>query len=339
MSDKPNLIVITGPTATGKTALGVALAKALDGEVVGADSMQIYRRMDIGTAKPMPEEMEGIPHHMVDLIEPEDNYSVSRYVADATAVVDDILARGKTPIVVGGTGLYIDSLIAGRDFADNETDSRLRSMLEAQYETHGGEAMRAMLHSFDPERAEKLHAGDKRRIVRAIEVYLLSGQTITDHDKETQARPKRYNAMIYALDFQDRQDLYDRIDRRVDRMEVMGLFEEVQALLDTGVPEDCTAMQAIGYKEAVLALRGLMSREDAVTRIKQSSRQYAKRQLTWLRRNKEVRWIAWAKAPNVAAAARTIAGEWIQRQNAQESQPGLSQTETIKRFFRTTTFD
>ena len=310
MSDIPNMIVITGPTATGKTALGVAVAKAVNGEVIGADSMQIYRYMDIGTAKPTPAEMDGVPHHMVDIIDPAENYSVSRYVEQATAVADDILARGRVPVVVGGTGLYIDSLVAGREFAENQSDPKLRSMLEQQYDEHGGEAMRAMLHSFDPDRAEKLHPADKRRIVRAIEVYLLSGDTITAHDERTKAVPKRYNAVTYALDFTDRADLYRRIDLRVDRMAVLGLFDEVQALLDRGVPDDCTAMQAIGYKEAVLALRGAMTREDALERIKQSSRQYAKRQLTWLRRDKDIRWVRWDKQPDIPSAAYRIANDW-----------------------------
>ena len=310
MSDIPNMIVITGPTATGKTALGVAVAKAVDGEVIGADSMQIYRYMDIGTAKPTPAEMDGVPHHMVDIIDPAENYSVSRYVEQATAVADDILARGRVPVVVGGTGLYIGSLVAGREFAENQSDPKLRSMLEQQYDEHGGEAMRAMLHSFDPDRAEKLHPADKRRIVRAIEVYLLSGDTITAHDERTKAVPKRYNAVTYALDFTDRADLYRRIDLRVDRMAVLGLFDEVRALLDRGVPDDCTAMQAIGYKEAVLALRGAMTREDALERIKQSSRQYAKRQLTWLRRDKDIRWVRWDKQPDIPSAAYRIANDW-----------------------------
>ena len=310
MSDIPNMIVITGPTTTGKTALGVAVAKAVDGEVIGADSMQIYRYMDIGTAKPTPAEMDGVPHHMVDITDPAENYSVSRYVEQATAVADDILARGRVPVVVGGTGLYIDSLVAGREFAENQSDPKLRSMLEQQYDEHGGEAMRAMLHSFDPDRAEKLHPADKRRIVRAIEVYLLSGDTITAHDERTKAVPKRYNAVTYALDFTDRADLYRRIDLRVDRMAVLGLFDEVRALLDRGVPDDCTAMQAIGYKEAVLALRGAMTREDALERIKQSSRQYAKRQLTWLRRDKNIRWVRWDNQPDIPSAAYRIANDW-----------------------------
>lgn len=295
-----NMIVITGPTATGKTALGVAVAKALGGEVIGADSMQLYKRMDIGTAKPTPEEMDGVPHHMVDIMEPDEDFSVSMYVQQATAIADDIIARGKIPVVVGGTGLYIDSLVAGRDFAENQADERLREMLEQQYDAHGGDAMRALLHSFDPERAEKLHAGDKRRIIRAIEVFMLSGSTITNHDKETQERPKRYNALWFALDFEDRQDLYNRINLRVDRMEVLGLFDEVHSLLESGLPDDSTAMQAIGYKEAALALRDQLSREEALELIKLRSRQYAKRQLTWLRRNPEINWIRWKKVPTCA---------------------------------------
>lgn len=310
MSEKPDLIVITGPTATGKTALGVSVAKALDGEVVGADSMQIYRRMNIGTAKPTAEEMEGVPHHMIDVVDPEENYSVSRYVEQAAAAVDDILARGKVPVVVGGTGLYIDSLIAGRDFADIQTDSHLRQLLEDQYDLHGGETMQALLHSMDPDRADKLHPADKRRIVRAIEVFLLSGDTITAHDQKTQSQPPRYTALRYALEFTDREDLYRRIGLRVDRMAVLGLFDEVQALLDAGVPADCTAMQAIGYKEAALALGGAITRQEALERIKQSSRQYAKRQLTWLRRDRALRWVRWDTTPDISAAVCRIAADW-----------------------------
>jgi len=316
MSDIPKLIVITGPTATGKTALGVEVAKRLDGEVIGADSMQIYAGMTIGTAAPTPEETDGVPHHMIGVADPRDSYSVSRYVEDAAAIADDIIARGKVPIVVGGTGLYIDSLIEGREFGGAEADPKLRAVLERQYDTAGGEAMLAVLHSFDPDRANKLHAADKRRIVRAIEVYLTSGQTITEHDRQTQARPKRFPALKYALDFADRETLYRRIGLRVDRMEVLGLFDEVQRLLDAGVPMDSTAMQAIGYKEPALALQGALTREEALDRVKQSSRQYAKRQLTWLRRDGEVRWITWQQAPDIPAAARRIAGDWEKaRQN------------------------
>ena len=303
-----NMIIITGPTATGKTALGVAVAKALGGEVIGADSMQLYKRMDIGTAKPTVQEMDGVPHHMVGIVEPDEDFSVSLYVEQATAIADDIIARGKIPVVVGGTGLYIDSLVAGRDFADNQSDEKLREMLEKQYDSHGGAAMRALLHSFDPERAEKLHPGDKRRIIRAIEVFMLSGSTITEHDKET---------LWFALDFEERADLYNRINLRVDRMEILGLFDEVHDLLNSGLADDSTAMQAIGYKEAALALRDKLSREEAIELIKLRSRQYAKRQLTWLRRNKEINWLRWKKSPDLKNGLYTIIAAWENAQRAE----------------------
>ena len=233
---QPKLVVITGPTASGKTALGVMLAQRLGGEVVSADSMQIYRGMDIGTAKPTPEEMQGVPHHMIDIADPTENYSVSRYAAEATACVDDILARGKLPIVVGGTGLYIDSLIAGRTFADGTADTALRQELNERYDEIGGEGLLGELRKFDPERAAKLHPADKKRIVRAMEVYILTGKTITQHDAETRAVPPRYDAAKIALTFADRQDLYARIDRRVDAMMQQGLLGEVRALLPVSRP-------------------------------------------------------------------------------------------------------
>ena len=304
----PKIAVITGPTASGKTALGVALAEALRGEVVSADSMQLYRRMDIGTAKPTPEEMRGVPHHMIDVAEPGENYSVAHYVEEASACVDDILARKKLPIVVGGTGLYIDSLLSGRTFADGTSDSALRQELNERYDEIGGEGLLGELRKIDPERAQKLHAADKKRIVRAMEVYILTGKTITQHDAETRLLPPRYDAARIALDFENRADLYARIDRRVDAMVEAGLFDEVRALLAEGIPADCTAMQAIGYKEAVDAVRGQTSEADAADRIRQESRRYAKRQLTWLRRDPSLFWIRFEKAPDMALARRLSTG-------------------------------
>ena len=301
---QPKLVVITGPTASGKTALGVALARRLGGEVVSADSMQIYRGMDIGTAKPTPEEMQGVPHHMIDIADPAENYSVSRYAKEAAACVDDILARGKLPVVVGGTGLYIDSLIAGRTFADGTADTALRQELNERYDEIGGEGLLGELRKVDPERAAKLHPADKKRIVRAMEVYILTGRTITQHDAETRAVPPRYDAAKIALDFAVRQDLYDRIDRRVDAMVRQGLFDEVRALLAAGVPADCTAMQAIGYKEAVAAVQGKAAPQDAVAAIQLASRRYAKRQLTWLRRDPDLFWIRHEKTPDMDRACR-----------------------------------
>lgn len=304
----PKIAVITGPTASGKTALGVALAELLHGEVVSADSMQIYRRMNIGTAKPTPEEMCGVPHHMIDVAEPGENYSVARYVAEASACVDDILARGKLPVVVGGTGLYIDSLLSGRTFADGASDSALRQELNERYDEIGGEGLLGELRKVDPDRAVKLHAADKKRIVRAMEVYILTGKTITQHDAETRLIPSRYDAARIALDFENRADLYARIDRRVDAMVEAGLFDEVRALLAEGIPADCTAMQAIGYKEAVGVVRGACTEAEAADRIRQESRRYAKRQLTWLRRDPSLFWIRFEKAPDMVLARRLSTG-------------------------------
>ena len=298
MAERPQLLVLTGPTATGKTALGVALAQRLGGEVVSADSMQLYRGMDVGTAKPTIEEMGGVPHHMFDVAGPEEDFSVSRYVEMAAECADDILARGKLPILVGGTGLYIDSLLSGRSFAE-KGDGALRAQLGAEYDAQGGEAMLRRLAQFDPERAALLHPGDKRRIVRAMEIYALTGRTISEHDAETRRLPPRYSSVRFALCFSAREDLYRRIDRRVDLMLEQGLEAEVRALLARGVPPESTAMQAIGYKELAEALRGECTGEEAVERIKQGSRRYAKRQLTWLRRDGALHWIVWEREPDI----------------------------------------
>lgn len=284
------ILVVTGPTATGKTALSVELAKKLGGEIVSTDSMQIYRGMDIGTAKVTKAEMQNIPHHMIDIADPSEDYSVSRYVEEADAAVRGILSRGRLPIVAGGTNLYIDSLIAGLDFAEKAEDAALRESLNKQYDDIGGEAMLEHLRGFDPERAAKLHPADKRRIVRAVEIYILTGETITRHDEETKKRPKRYDAVKIALTFADRAELYDRINARVDKMVSDGLFDEVKGLLDSGLSPACTSMQAIGYKEPAAYFRGEMSKDEAIELIKLSSRRYAKRQLTWLRRDTTVLW-------------------------------------------------
>ena len=282
------IVCLAGPTASGKTALAVELAQALDGEVVSCDSMQVYRRMDIGTAKPSPEEMGGIPHHMIDVADPEEDYSVSRYCAAAAPIVEDIVARGKTAIIAGGTGLYMDSLIRGNDFAPFPSTG-VRERLEAQADAEGMEAMAAWLRGVDPEAAERIH--DRKRLLRALEVYLETGQTITEHNRRTQAIPPKFSPVWLGLDFENRQQLYDRIDLRVTKMLEMGLLEEIQGLLDSGVPETATAMQAIGYKEFVNALAGRETVEAAADQVRQSSRRYAKRQLTWFRRNKAMHWL------------------------------------------------
>ena len=296
------ILVIVGPTASGKTRMAVELAKAHNGEVVSADSMQIYRRMDIGTAKPTAEEMDGIPHHMIDVADPEEDFSVARYVEMASACVDDILARGKLPIVAGGTGLYVDSLLSGRTFAAFSPESALRKELEAELAERGGEAMLEELSRVDPEAAARLHPNDHKRIVRALEVYRSTGKTISEHNRETQALPPRYEALTIGLNFQDRADLWARIDARVDRMAADGLEREVRELLSSGLSPRCTAMQAIGYKEFVAAVEGDMTWREAEELVKLRSRQYAKRQLTWFRRNPEAHWLLWEKNPNFGNA-------------------------------------
>ncbi len=298
----PKILVIDGPTASGKTALAVELALRHNGEVVSADSMQIYRRMDIGTAKPTAEEMRGVPHHMLDVADPEEDFSAARYVEMAAACVDDILARGRLPILAGGTGLYIDSLLSGRTFAGGSTNTPLRRELEARLAAEGGEALRAELAKADPDAAARLHPNDGKRIVRALEVYLTTGKTITAHNEETKNIPPRYNALTLTLAFRERADMWARIDRRVDKMMADGLAEEVRGLLDSGVPARCTAMQAIGYKEMAAALRSGGDLSAAAEEVKLRSRQYAKRQLTWFRRSEGAKWLLWDRQPDFAAA-------------------------------------
>ena len=294
-----NIICIAGPTASGKTALAVALAKALNGEVVSCDSMQIYKKMDIGTAKPTVEEMEGIPHHMLSVAEPEEDFSVSRYCGMAAPIVDDITARGKAAIIAGGTGLYMDALIRGNSFAPYPSTGR-RQELEAMAQAQGIEAVLAQLREVDPESAARLHPADQKRIIRAMEVYLETGQTITEHNRRTQAIPPRYSPVWLALEDEDRQTLYERIDSRVLKMLDMGLIEEIKGLLASGVPEKATSMQAIGYKEFVDAIYGRCSMADATALVQQASRHYAKRQLTWFRRNSAVHWLR--RAPGQGTA-------------------------------------
>lgn len=294
----PKIIVITGPTATGKTALAVHLAKSFDGEVIGADSMQIYKYMDIGTAKPTVSEMAGIKHHMIDFIHPSDNYSVSRYIEDASACIKDVLNRGKLPIVVGGTGLYIEALISGKHFAPETSHSGLRSKLSQLYDSAGGIDMMRRLSEFDPESAKRLHINDKKRIVRAFEVYIATGKTITQFNEATKRIPPNYDACKIALNFSERCNLYNRIDQRVDVMFEQGLVKEVHTLLDMGINESCTSMQAIGYKEILEAFHGGISIEQAKESIKRESRRYAKRQISWIARDKNINWINWEKIPD-----------------------------------------
>lgn len=281
-----NLICIAGPTASGKTALSIALAKELDGEVVSCDSMQVYKYMDIGTAKPTVQERDGIAHHMLDVAEPAEDFSVSRYCQMAAPIVDDILARGKTAIIAGGTGLYMDALIKGNDFAPFPSTG-----VREQLEQEPIEQVYERLRQVDPDSANRLHLSDKKRIIRAMEVFLETGETITAHNLKTQALPPRYNPVWFGLEDENRADLYERIDRRVVAMVESGLLEEIKGLLDRGIPEKSTAMQAIGYKEFLQVLNGQAAVEEAVALVQQSSRKYAKRQLTWFRRNTAMHWL------------------------------------------------
>ena len=278
------MICIVGPTATGKTRLSVALAQTFDGEVVSFDSMQVYRGMTIGTAAPTPEEMAGVPHHMIGVIDPRENFSVSRYCELADPIVQDILRRGKTVVLVGGTGLYIDSLIAGRAFAPQPQDG-LRAALEREADERGMDTMLDRLRAVDPETAATLHPSNRKRVLRALEVYEQTGLPISEHNRRTQALPPRYDPLWIGLDYENRQTLWQRITQRVDGMLEAGLREELAALVALGLPRDSTALQAIGYKE--LLNDPATAREQIVLR----SRQYAKRQRTWFRRNPKVHWL------------------------------------------------
>lgn len=305
------IICIAGPTASGKTALAVAMAKVLDGEVISCDSMQIYKGMDIGTAKPTTEEMEGIPHHMLSVAEPWEDFSVGRYCQMADPILQDILSRGKTAIIAGGTGLYMDALIRGNDFAPCPSTG-MREKLETQADREGMEAMLSLLTSIDPEAAAKLHLADRKRILRALEIYYETGHTMTEHNLMTQQIPPKYQPVWFGLEDENRSDLYGRIDRRVDIMLETGLIREIRQLLDSGISEKCTAMQAIGYKEFVAALRGEGTVEEAAQQVKQASRHYAKRQLTWFRRNPDMHWLRRSPGDTtekILSLARQVLGE------------------------------
>ncbi|MBE6963275.1 MAG: tRNA (adenosine(37)-N6)-dimethylallyltransferase MiaA [Ruminococcaceae bacterium] len=291
----PKIVCVAGPTACGKTKMGVLLAKKFNGEVVSVDSMQIYKGMTVGTAAPTAEEMGGVPHHMVAVAEPEEQWSAARYAEMAIPIIDDILARGKLPILVGGTGLWLDAVVQGRRFAGGCAGGRVRQELQHRLEEGGIAPLLERLRQVDPEAAERLHPADEKRILRALEVYLETGKTITAHNEETKAVPPRYDAVWIGLRFADREDMKALIDRRVDNMVEEGLLEEVQSLLASGLPRTATAWQAIGYKEFLGVADGTATVAEAVAEVKLRSRQYAKRQLTWLRKNDKIHWIEWEK--------------------------------------------
>ena len=298
----PKIVCVVGPTACGKTTLGVLLAQKYGGEVVSVDSMQIYRGMTVGTAAPTEAEMGGIPHHMIAVAEPTEQWSAAEYAARATPAVDGILSRGKLPILVGGTGLWMDALIRGHGFAGGHAGGDVRRELEAQLARDGIAPLLAELRQVDPESAARLHPSDTKRILRALEVYRETGETISAHNAATRLLPPRYDAVWIGLQFAHREDMKALIDRRVDQMVRSGLLAEVQNLLAMGLPRNATAMQAIGYKEFLGVLDGTLTEPEAIELVKLRSRQYAKRQLTWLRRNPAIHWIIWEKDRDFARA-------------------------------------
>ena len=287
--NKPKILCVVGPTASGKTDYAVELALTCGGEVVSCDSMQIYKHMDIGTAKPTADEMKGVKHHMIDIIEPNESFSVARFSEMARECIDDILLRGKMPVLCGGTGLYFDSTINNINFIQMDTDEEYRKYLESAAKEFGNEYVYKILKRVDEESAESIHPNNLKRVIRALEIYKTTGKKKSELDKEQLSEPL-YEPEITGL-MRDREVLYDRINKRVDIMMEKGLVEEVSELIKMGIDTEATSMQAIGYKEIIEYLDGKTSLSDAVDKIKRESRRYAKRQLTWFKRNEKIHWI------------------------------------------------
>lgn len=289
MKKKP-LIILTGPTAVGKTKASIGLAKAVDGEIISADSMQVYRHMDIGSAKIKPEEMEGIPHHLIDVLEPDDEFHVVKFQQLAKKAMREIWERGHIPIVTGGTGFYIQALLYDIDFDENEKEDACRKELEAYAREHGAEALHEKLALVDPASAEMIHPNNIKRVIRALEFYEQTGKRISEHNETQRQRESPY-AFAYFVLTDDRAHLYERINRRVDQMIEEGLVNEVQALKDKGYTKQLVSMQGLGYKEILDYLDGNCTLEEAIYTIKQDTRHFAKRQLTWFKRERDVIWI------------------------------------------------
>ncbi|MBQ7677547.1 MAG: tRNA (adenosine(37)-N6)-dimethylallyltransferase MiaA [Lachnospiraceae bacterium] len=287
---KKSLLILTGPTAAGKTALSLKLAKDLNGEIVSADSVQVYKYMDIGSAKIRPEEMEGVPHHLIDIIEPTEDFDVMKFSAFAKEAIADILGRGRLPILVGGTGFYIQAVLYDIAFTEESDDGTIRKQLEISYDNDGADALFSRLMDIDPASAAIIHKNNKKRLIRALEYYELTGEPISVHNERERSRKAAYDFLYYVLT-DDRTLLYRRIDRRVDAMIAEGLVDEVAGLRERGVKKGMTAMQALGYKEIDAYLDGTITLEEAVYTIKRDTRHFAKRQLTWFKREKDVRMI------------------------------------------------
>ena len=287
--NKPKVIIICGPTASGKTALSIELAKKINGEIISSDSMQIYKDMDIGTAKPSKEEMQGIQHYLLDFVEPNQRYSVAEFKKDAEQAIEEILAKGKTPIVVGGTGLYVDSLIYGIEYQDIELDEKYRQELEQRANNEGLEKLYEEAQKIDPQAMEKISHNDKKRIMRVLEIYKATGKNKTEQEIESRKNGVKYDYKVFAINL-DREALYERINKRVDIMIEQGLIKEVEELLKK-YTEFPTAMQGLGYKEVVEYLQGEMTRDEMIEKLKMETRRYAKRQITWFKKNKQTIWI------------------------------------------------
>ena len=288
---KPKVIVICGPTASGKTALSIELAKKINGEIISSDSMQIYKDMDIGTAKPGKEEMQGIKHYLLDFVEPNQRYSVAEFKKDAEKAIEEILAKGKTPIIVGGTGLYVDSLIYGIEYQDIQLDEKYRQELEERVEKEGLDKLYEEAKEIDPQAIEKISQNDKKRILRILEIYKATGKNKTEQEIESRKKGVKYDYRVFAINW-DREILYERINKRVDIMLEQGLIQEVEQLLQK-YNQFPTAMQGLGYKEVVEYLQGQTTKEEMVEKIKMETRRYAKRQITWFKKNKQTIWIGY----------------------------------------------
>lgn len=293
---KSPLIILTGPTAVGKTELSIRLAKALDGEIISADSMQVYRHMDIGSAKITKEEMDGVPHHLIDVLNPEEEFNVVRFQAMAKEAMEGIYARGRVPIVTGGTGFYIQALLYDIDFTETAQDGSLRAQLEELAAQKGASCLHQMLKEVDEKAAEQIHENNVKRVIRAIEYYRQTGERISDHNERESQRKSPYDFLYYVLTM-DRSLLYERIDRRVDLMLSQGLLEEVRALKAMGCTRQMVSMQGLGYKEMLDFLEGRLTYEEAVYILKRDTRHFAKRQLTWFKREQDVRWLNMTDCP------------------------------------------
>lgn len=289
MNNRP-LIILTGPTAVGKTALSIGLAKAVDGEIISADSMQVYRKMNIGTAKIQQSEMQGVRHHLIDILDPGEDFNVVLFKKYALEAMKDIYSRGKIPVVVGGTGFYIQALLYDINFEDNDNDMSYREELQTLAAEHGNSYIHDMLAGVDPESAEKIHENNVKRVIRALEFYKKTGTKISEHNEAESQKESPYNFEYFVLN-DDRQKLYDRIDRRIDIMLEDGLLDEVKSLVDEGYSRDFVSMQGLGYKEMIDYIQERYTLDEAVYTLKRDTRHFAKRQVTWFKREKQVTWV------------------------------------------------